>query len=238
MLTEREGCASFPDMPRRLRVASGGYAYHVLNRAVGRMRIFGKARDFEAFEEMIAEAKERLPMRVLAWCVLFNHWHFVLWPRGDGDLSEFMRWLTVTHTQRWHAAHRTSAAGPLYQGRFKSFPIQEDDHLRTVLRYVERNPLRANMVKEAAAWRWSSLWHRVNGNKAGLLDEGPLPLPRGWLQHVQSPQTEAELEALRRSVDRGVPFGEASWQARTAKTLGLESTLRPRGRPWKSVPKP
>ena len=90
-------------MPRRLRVSSGGYAYHVLNRAAGRMRIFGKDRDFEAFEEVIGEAKSRLPMRVLAWCVMANHWHFVLWPRGDGDLSEFMRWLTVTHTQRWHA---------------------------------------------------------------------------------------------------------------------------------------
>ena len=134
-------------MPRRLRVSSGGYAYHVLNRAVGRMRIFGKERDFEAFEEVIEQAKARLPMRVLAWCVMPNHWHFVLWPRGDGDLSEFMRWLTVTHTQRWHAAHRTAGTGPLYQGRFKSFPIQEDDHLWTVLRYVERNPLRANLVE-------------------------------------------------------------------------------------------
>src|SRR5574340_1351517 len=89
-------------MPRRLRVSMGGYAYHVLNRAVGRMRIFGKQRDFEAFEDVIGQAKARLPMRVLAWCVMPNHWHLVLWPRRDGDLSEFMRWLTVTHTQRWH----------------------------------------------------------------------------------------------------------------------------------------
>jgi putative transposase len=144
----------------------------------------------------------------------------------------------VTHTQRWHAAHRTSGAGPLYQGRFKSFPIEDDDHLWTVLRYVERNPLRANMVKEAEAWRWSSLWHRVQGNKAGLVDAGPLKLPRRWLQHVQTPQSEAELEALRRSVVRGSPFGEASWQERTAKRLGLQSTLRARGRPRKPQPEP
>jgi putative transposase len=225
-------------MPRRLRVSTGGYVYHVPNRAVGRRRIFGKERDFEAFEEAIEQAKSRLPVRVLAWCVMPSHWHFVLWPRGDGDLSEFMRWLTVTHTQRWHAAHRTSGAGPLYQGRFKSFPIEDDDHLWTVLRYVERNPLRANMVKEAEAWRWSSLWHRVQGNKAGLVDAGPLKLPRRWLQHVQTPQSEAELEALRRSVVRGSPFGEASWQERTAKRLGLQSTLRARGRPRKPQPEP
>jgi len=225
-------------MPRRLRVASGGYAYHVLNRAVRRMRIFRKERDFEAFEEVIGQAKERLPMRTLAWCVMPNHWHFVLWPRGDGDLSEFMRWLTVTHTQRWHAAHRTSGTGALYQGRFKSFPIQQDEHLVAVLRYVERNPLRANLVEEADAWRWSSLWHRVDGNQAALVDEGPVALPRGWRGHVQRPQTEAELEALRRSVVRGAPFGHASWQEQTAKRLNLQSTLRPRGRPWPSQQEP
>ena len=79
------------------------------------MRIFGKQRDFEALEEVIGEAKRRVPMRLLGWCVMPSHWHFVLWPRGDGDLSEFMRWLTVTHTQRWHAAekaHCRSLVGP------------------------------------------------------------------------------------------------------------------------------
>jgi putative transposase len=240
-------------MPRRLRVASGGYVYHVLNRAVGRLRIFGKRRDFETFEEVIGQAKERLPMRVLAWCVMPNHWHFVLWPRGDGDLSEFMRWRTVTHTQRWHAAHRTAGTGPLYQGRFQSFPIQEDDHLWTALRYVERNPLRANLVETVHGPGTGSFfgpfraeegacplptWHRAHGAAAGLLDDGPLPLPRRWPEHVQTPQTEGELESLRRSVVRGAPLGEASWQGRTAKKLGLQSSLRSRGRPRKRAPKP
>jgi putative transposase len=77
----------------------------------------------------------------------------------------------------------------------------------------------------------------VSGDKAGLLDDGPLALPRRWLQHLQLPQTEAELESLRRSVLRGSPFGEVAWQQRTAKRLDLESTLRPRGRPRKSPPK-
>ena len=136
-----------------------------------------------------------------------------------------MQWLTVTHTQRWHAAHRTAGTGPLFQGCFKSFPIEEDGHLLTVLRYVERNPLRANMVEEAAAWRWSSLWHRVHGSGSGLLDAGPVAIPRGWRQYVETPQTEAELEALRRSVVGGAPFGSASWQEGTARRLGLQSTL-------------
>jgi putative transposase len=223
-------------MPRCLRFASGGYVYHVLNRAVGRARIFRKARDYEAFEEVLVAARQRVPVRMLGWCLMPNHWHLVLWPQGDGDLSEFMRWLTVTHTQRWHAAHRTAGTGPLYQGRFKSFPIEEDGHLLTVLRYAERNALRAKLVRRAAEWRWSSLWHRTHRNVLGaaVLDDGPVPLPRGWLRRVESPQTEAELAALRRSVVRGAPFGEDAWQEQTAERLGLQSTLRPRGRPRKT----
>ena len=222
-------------MPRRLRFVGGGYAYHVLNRAVARDRIFVKNRDYEALEEVLVEAKEQVSMRVLAWCVMPSRWHLVLWPHRDGDLSEFMRWLTVTHTQRWHAAHRTAGTGPLYQGRFKSFPIEEDDHLLTVLRYVERNALRADLVAHAEDWRWSSLWRRVRGG-AAVLDEGPVCLPGDWREHVQSIETEAELAALRRSVVRGTPFGEELWQERTAKRLGLESTLRARGRPRRSPP--
>jgi putative transposase len=233
LLTKRTAVAIFTIMPRRIRVASGGYAYHIMNRSVGRARIFRKDRDYEAFEKVLIQAKKRLPMRILGWCVMPNHWHLVLWPQGDGDLSEFMRWLTVTHTQRWHAAHDTSGTGPLYQGRFKSFPIQEDDHLLMVIRYVERNALRANLVERAGQWRWSSLWCREHGDPIAVLDEGPIILPRDWLQHVQLPETEAELAALRQSVVRGLPFGHELWQQRTAKRLGLQSTLRPRGRPAK-----
>jgi putative transposase len=85
-------------------------------------------------------------MRILAYCVIPNHFHLVLWPHQDGALSEFMRWLTMTHTQRWHAAHQTAGTGPMYQGRFKSFPVQSDDHFYSVCRNVEPNPLRAKLV--------------------------------------------------------------------------------------------
>src|SRR5262249_17984231 len=113
-------------MPRRLRFASGGFVYHVLNRAVGRSTLFAKEGDYAAFEKVLREADQFMPMRLLAFCLMPNHWHLVLWPKEDGQLSDYMRWLTVTHTQRWHAHHHTSGTGPVYQGRFKSFPVQED----------------------------------------------------------------------------------------------------------------
>jgi putative transposase len=225
-------------MPRRLRFASGGYVYHALNRAVGRATLFTKAADYAAFLKVLREAKDWQPLRLLAFCVMPNHWHLVLWPHRDGDLSEFLRWLTVTHTQRWHAHRHTAGTGPLYQGRFKSFPIQEDDHLLTVYRYVERNPLRAGLVERAEDWRWSSLGHRVHAPGDGLLDDSPVHLPADWVAYVNAPGSEAEVEALRRSVVRGTPFGEPAWVEQTARQLGLQTTLRPRGRPRKRPPGP
>jgi putative transposase len=184
--------------------------------------------------QILRQAQEWQPLRLLAYVVMPNHWHLVLWPEHDGDLSEFLRWLTVTHTQRYKAHYHTAGTGPLYQGRFKSFPIQEDEHLLWVRRYVERNALRAGLVRRAENWPWSSLGCRVQGGREVILAEGPRPLPRDWVALVNRRETEAELAALRRSVVRGCPFGEESWVARTAKDLGLEATLRTPGRPKKT----
>jgi REP-associated tyrosine transposase len=218
-------------MPRRKRVATGGFVYHVINRAVAREKIFRKTADYQAFEQVLEDAQDRLSIRLLSFCVMPNHWHLVVWPRQDGDLSEYLRWLTVTHTKRWHSHHRTIGTGALYQGRFKSFPVQTDEHFLTVCRYVERNALRANLVERAEQWRWSSLWHRERHSTAVSLSAWPVSSGRSWLKLVNRVETEVELQALRAAVKRGAPFGEAEWQEKTAGMLSLESSLRPRGRP-------
>jgi putative transposase len=213
--------------------------YHVLNRGVGRMRLFRKAADFAAMEQVLEETFQRTGIRILAYCVMSNHWHLLLWPREDDELSEVMRWLTVTHTKRWHANRHTSGTGPIYQGRFKSFPVQSDEHLLTVARYIERNPLRAKMVEDLRQWQWSSFWRRRQSDPAlrAILSDWPLQMPRNWSKWVERPQTEAELEAIRRSVVRGRPFGNDRWAHQTAKRFGLESTFRCQGRP-RTTPKP
>jgi putative transposase len=124
--------------------------------------------------------------------------------------------------------------GHTWQGRYKAFPIEHDDHLLTVLRYVERNPVRANLVRQAAQWSWSSasLW-QAGVARPSYLAVGPVKRPRNWLQWVDQPLTDAELEALRRSVNRGAPFGSSEWNEKAAVQWGLEATLRPRGRPRK-----
>jgi putative transposase len=224
-------------MGRPLRVAPGGYVYHVLNRANARLPLFHKDGDYQAFERVLLEALEHVPgMRLLAYCILPNHWHLVVWPRQHGELSDFGHWLTLTHTQRWHAHYHKVGAGHLYQGRFKSFLVDTDDHFLSVCRYVERNALRAGLVAQAEQWRWGSLWQWQQG--AGPLRQAladwPLPRPTHWVREVNRVQTEAELEALRRSVQRGQPYGDESWVVAMAARLGLGTTLRPRGRPRKA----
>jgi putative transposase len=204
---------------------------------VGCARLFDKPGDYLAFETVLREARDWRAVPLLAYCIMPNHWHLVLWPRADDDLSEHLRWLTVTHTQRWHAHRHTAGTGPLYQGRFKSFPVQEDDHLLTVCRYVERNALRAGLVSRAEAWRWSSLYHRLEGG-GPVLDAGPVPLPADWAAYVNGVETASELEALRRSVVRGSPFGSEAWQRVTAERLGLQASLRAVGRPAKAKAPP
>jgi putative transposase len=227
-------------MPRTARLAPGGMIFHVLNRGVGRMRLFLRDADFEAFERILAKTLETQPMRILSYALMPNHWHLVLWPQHEGDLGAFMQKLTITHARNWQEHRQRVGYGHLYQGRYKSFPVESDEHFYQVVRYVERNALRAGLVRQAENWRWSSLWRRLHGTpeEQALLSDWPLPQPRAWKQYLNQPQTEAELAALRRSVQRGQPYGGQRWVNLTAKRLGLESTLRKRGRPFKKPPTP
>jgi putative transposase len=222
-------------MPRRPRSAPGGLVYHVLNRSAGRVKLFRTDKDFLAFQSLLLEAHGRLPIPLLAYCVMGTHWHFLVRPRGDGELTAFFRWLTHTHAMRWRVAHRSVGDGPVYQGRFKSFPVQGDSHLLTACRYVERNALSAGLVERAQDWRWCSLWARDHGPQElrAALPPWPVDRPADWARHVNRPLTGKELDRVRASLERGRPFGDDAWAARTVRRLHLEHTVRPEGRPRK-----
>ena len=222
-------------MPRNARVAPGGLIYHVINRGVGRQQLFFNDNDYSAFEEILAETLEKRPMRVLAYCLMPNHWHFVLWPKNDGDLGSFMQRLTVTHATRWQKYHLQVGYGHVYQGRFKSFMVDSDEYFYQVIRYVERNALRANLVDRAEQWQWGSLWIREYGEAKyrDLLADWPQQRPKNWIKYVNEPATDSELDALRTSCRRGSPYGRADWVKKTCRTYNLESTIRKPGRPKK-----
>lgn len=241
-------------MPRCSRPSTGGIVCHVLNRANAQLTLFEHPADYELFERTLEQAHRRVPLRILSYCVMPNHWHLVLRPRADADLPAFMRWLTLTHTQRWHAAHDTAGMGHVYQGRYKIFPVEArrvsraqreqgvldaGDSMWTVLRYVERNPLRARLVRRAEQWRWGSLWRRTQGDaeQRALLSDPPGGWPDEWVSWVNEPQTAEEEQALVHCIARGRPFGRPAWVAATAARLNLQTTLRPRGRPRKTPQK-
>jgi putative transposase len=197
--------------------------------------VFHKDEDYAAFLRLFEPACERLPMRILGGCLMPNHFHLVLWPHRDGDLGRWMQWLLTSHVRRYHRHY--GGSGHVWQGRFKAFPIQRDDHLMAVLRYIERNALRANLVRKAENWQWSSLVWRSDPENCRWLSESPVPLGRDWSAVVNRPQTEAELAAIRNSVVRGAPYGSEAWSRVAVRRLSLQSTVRPRGRPRKAPKK-
>ena len=224
-------------MQRINRTDIGNYCYHVINRANARLPIFFGKEDYILFEKILEEAVKKFSMRLLAYCLMPNHFHLVLYPINDGDMGKFMQWLTLTHTQRWHQAKNTKGTGHLYQGRYKSFLIQSDNHLLAVIRYVERNSLRAKIVKKAENWKWSSLARRLSkdNKKKKILSVWPITEPDDYVLFVNTPQPKEEEENIRSSVVRGKPFGSNTWSVNMIKKFGLETTIRPSGRPKKGT---
>jgi putative transposase len=197
-------------VPYRPRTNTADVVFHVLNRAIRRDRLFESVADYRAFLNVIAQAQGRIPLRILAYCVMPNHFHLVAWPSVEGQLSEFMHWFTATHSKRWHSHRQTAGTGSVYQGRFKAFPVQTDTHFLTVCRYVEQNPLRARLVSKAQDWEWSSLCDRCNNCDHIQLAEWPIPQPDNWLElvnHVES----TPVRDIRRAVARSIPYGSESW---------------------------
>lgn len=224
-------------MPRLPRVDVGKEIYHVINRANARLPIFFKEEDFKLFEYILEEAQEKFNMRILAYCLMPNHFHLVLHPHEDGDLRQYMQWLTLTHTQRWHTKNKTTGTGHLYQGRYKSFLIQGDNHLLSVIRYVERNPLRAKLVTKAENWHFSSLARRLSGNaeRQKLLASWPIEMPNTYLAFVNAPMNKEEEQTIRYSVNRGKPFGSNRWTDKMIERFQLKATIRKRGRQIKGT---
>lgn len=222
-------------MPRQKRADEAGSIYHALNRGNARQTIFHKDEDYQAFLRVLGEGLERYPMELFSFVLMPNHWHLVLRPSEDGMMGRMLRWVTATHTQRYHAHYHTSGEGHLYQSRFKSFPIADDDHFLMVCRYVERNPLRANLVQRAEDWQFGSLWRWMQKTEPLPRLFAPWPIPRtpNWIERVNQPLSEKELKALHDCVHRGRPFGDEAWTEEVARRTGLGYTLRSRGRPRK-----
>ena len=222
-------------MPRNARVDVGGEIYHVINRANGRLQIFNKDEDYELFEELLFETKELFHMRILAYCLMPNHFHLVLYPKNDGDMGLFMHRLSNSHTRKVHAITNTNGSGHLYQGRYKSFLVDKENYLSAIIKYVERNPVRAKLSKLCEDWKWGSAWLRISGKleQQKLLDQKSFDLPDNYIKWINISEDEDLLKNIRISVKKGVPCGKEKWVDNMVLKYKLESTLRSQGRPRK-----
>jgi putative transposase len=221
-------------MPRTARVAPGGLIYHVLNRGVGKLQLFRSTKDHQAFQRCLRLTQDAVPMRVLSYCVMPTHWHLILWPGNDGDLARFMLRLTIRHVRRWLIHRQQVGTGHVYQGRYKSFAIQDDAHLSTVCRYVERNPVRANLVKSARQWHSSSAGQsHLPADQQLVLNDLARARRRDWNDWIDQPQTPAEEAALQTAIAQNRPFGSNNWLDALKKDLAWREPLK-RGRPRKT----
>jgi putative transposase len=201
-----------------------------MNRSARRLPLFEDDEDYATFLHVLVEAHACIPVRILCYTLMPNHWHLVLWPSQDNDLSRFMAWLTGTHVRRWHLRNRSVGTGTIYQGRYKAIPVKDDRHFLVVCRYVERNPVRARLASSAEDWRWSSA-SAVQCGPRITLDAWPVARPEPWLEYLNREERPGEFEPLRHAIQTGVPFGPDTWQVETMARLDWRLGLRPRGRP-------
>jgi putative transposase len=216
---------------RRPAHGSAGITFHVINRAVRRWRLFDSDIEYQSCLMILGQALERHPAELYAYCLMPNHFHFVLKPTQDGQLSRLMQWFTATHSRRWHLEKGTTGTGAVYQGRFKACPIQDDMHFLTVCRYVERNPLRAKMVSKAEDWPWSSA-----GASAAVVKLSVWPVERheNWVSWLNDTESSQEIQRIRASVVSSLPVGSPAWAKAIAPRLELRTEVGRRGRPKKS----
>ena len=218
-------------MPRPPRLIFANQCYHVLNRANRKMEVFHQSADYDAFVRLMSKAQEQVELPLLAACLMPNHVHFVMRPAANRDISRWMHWLFTTHSRHYNDKYQKVAH--VWQGRFKASIAQCDQHLLTVVRYVERNALRANLISRAEDWRWGSLNWRLKPQPPFELAPMPVEIPAWWSEFVNQPQTAAELAAVRASVNRQRPFGDAGWAEEQARIAGLEQSFASPGRPRK-----
>ena len=179
-------------MPRRQRSAAPVTFFHVINRSVRKTPLFARARDYGEFLGLLREGLKRHPVKLLAYCLMANHWHLVVGPADPQSLSKLLHWVSTTHAVRLHRRRKTVGQGPVYQGRFKSHIIDAPDQLVRVCRYVERNALRARLVRRAQDWPWGSLAERLGGVPRLPLLRTAFLESAAWVDYVNAVLTPQE----------------------------------------------
>lgn len=204
------GCDSWVHMPRRQLAGSGGFVFHVMNRSAKQLTLFDTPFEYEMFLQVLAAADTACPIRLLEYCVMPNHWHLLVWPERDDQLSRYMRWITGVHAQRWRQARGQPGKGAVYQGRYRWVAVQSGTHYDVARRYIQQNPVRAQLVACPDDWPWSSASCEPALARPTLA-QGPLSLDTRHASLVDRLLDADTAQAMRASLKSGHPFGDPQW---------------------------
>lgn len=218
-------------MPRMPRGECTEGIYHIINRGNMGMQIFDSSDDYEYFLNLLKQGCDREFVLIHAYCLMPNHFHLLVSVDKAGSLSRMMQWVMTSHVRYYHRKNNTF--GHVWQGRYKSFIVEKESYYVGVIRYIEANPIRANLADKAQKWLYGSLRERVTKTTTTLLCSPLVELGEDWKRYVNKPMKKLEIDKIRNSVNRQTPLGEKGWQMEAAKRHGLMSTLGNRGRPKK-----
>src|ERR1051326_461122 len=213
-------------MPRRARVSPTGFVQHVLNRGDHRETLFHKPADFLDFLHAVADTASRVAMRILAYCIMRNHFHFVVWPYEGADLSKFMHLLMCIHIRRYLRHYPPVSPGHLYQDRYTNVIVEPGASVLQVNRYVEANALTAGIVERAEDYPWTSASPEALADDRPVLAEWPIERPSNWSMLLNLLTAATERQRIQRCASRGAPYGSPTWTESIVKALNLEHTVR------------
>jgi putative transposase len=174
--------------------------YHAVNRGNDRKIIYHDSRDYMSFTALMMEGAQRFPVRIFGYCLMPNHFHLLLEPCEENALSDFMEWVTGRYACGLRRRTETVGHGHVFQRRFWSAPVNGENGFLMVLRYIERNPVRGNLVPVADLWPWSSYVGRAARHKG--LCALPCELPTTWAEMVHTIEDEKVLQSIRSALVR------------------------------------
>ncbi|MBI5617936.1 MAG: transposase [Gammaproteobacteria bacterium] len=229
-------------MPRMGRVVVPRYPHHVVQRGHNRQAVFVEVRDYLRYLETLKEFKDEFGVKVYAYCLMTNHVHLLLAPDDATGIGKLMKRLAARQTRRHNRME--GRTGTLWEGRYKSSVVQTDSYLLACCRYIELNPVRAQMVSDPASYRWSSCGARLGRNAPGVLtwdpcfsalgDSDEIRRARYWnFLHDSIPEDEWKL--IREAVQRGQLTGTSRFSEEIAAITGRRIVRRGRGRPPKQA---
>jgi len=220
-------------MPRRARITAAGVPHHVVQRGHNREATFFADEDYLAYRHSLKEGAQRYRCAIHAYALMTNHVHLLLTPANEDGLSRLMRYLGSRYVQYINYVYKRR--GTLWEGRFKSSVVDQEQYLLTCYRYIELNPVRANMVKQPQDYRWTSYAHHVQGKQDDLIEDHPLYLALGETDEARREAYRAllryqlddtDITEIRTCLNKGLAVGAERFKDQIESVL--ERSVRPK----------